>query len=88
MASSVIRKAWFSWSQAANGVNYAVPPSGVGPPQKSEATFLASLAPWLQPGTRTTQAAGAVTVGNVVSSTPAAGATVPAGTPIAYVVAI
>jgi hypothetical protein len=42
----------------------------------------------LNPGTRTTQAAGAVTVGNVVSSTPAAGTYQPYGTPIAYIVAI
>jgi hypothetical protein len=88
MASYVIRKAWFGWTPAANGVNAIVPPSGVGPPQKSEAAFLASLGPWLVPGTRTTQAAGAVTAGNVVSSTPAAGASAPAGTAVAYIVAV
>jgi hypothetical protein len=86
MASNVIRKAWFSRPNV--GVLATVPPSGVGPPQKSEATFLASLAPWFVPGARTTQAAGTVTVGNVVSSTPAGGTTQAAGTAVAYVVAV
>lgn len=88
MASVVIRRNWFGRTQANNGVNAVVPPSGVGPPQKSEAVFLASLGPWLVAGTRTTQAAGAVTAGNVVSSTPAAGTSQPAGTAIAYIVAV
>jgi hypothetical protein len=86
MASVVIRKAWFS--RPSVGTVAKVPPSGVGPPQVSEAAFLASLAPWLQAGTRTTQAAGAVTAGNVVSSTPAAAANANAGTAIAYIVAV
>jgi hypothetical protein len=87
MASYLIRKGWFSWPGASAGMTAVVPPSGVGPPQKSEAVWLASLG-MLNPGTRTTQAAGAVTVGNVVSSTPAAGTYQPYGTPIAYIVAI
>ena len=85
MASIVIRKAWFGRPSA----NVAkVPASGVGPPQVSEAAFLASLAPQFVAGTRTTQAAGAVTAGNVVSSTPAAAASANQGTPVAYVVAV
>lgn len=85
MASVVIRKAWFSRPNV--GVLATVPPSGSGA-QTSEAAWLAKLSPWFNPGTRTTQAAGAVLAGNVVSSTPAAGTTQAAGTPIAYVVAV
>jgi beta-lactam-binding protein with PASTA domain len=86
MASNVIRKAWFTWPS----VNVMkVPASGVGPPQVSEAQWLANLAAaGLRPGTRTTQAAGAVTVGNVVSSTPAAGANANQGATVAYLVSI
>lgn len=86
MASVVIRKVWFS-RPSVNVMK--VPTSGVGPPQVSEAAFLDSLgAAGLRPGTRTTQAAGAVTVGNVVSSTPAAGANANQGAQIAYLVSI
>jgi len=86
MPSLVIRKAWFGWP-AANVMK--VPASGVGPPQVSEAQFLANLSVLgLKPGTRTTQAAGAVTAGNVVSSTPAAGANANQGSSVAYVVAV
>ena len=87
MASYAIRKGWFGWGAASQGMTAVVPPSGVGPPQKTEAQFLASLGP-LVPGTRTTQAAGAVLAGNVVSSTPAAGTTQPYNTAIAYIVAV
>lgn len=84
MASSVIRKAWFS-RPSANVMK--VPASGVGPPQVSEADFLASLlGAGLRAGTRTTQAAGAVTSGNVVSSTPAGGANANQGSAVAYLV--
>lgn len=86
MASVVIRKTWFSRPNV--GVLATVPTSGVGPPQKSEATWKAGLAPWLQAGTRTTQAAGAVTVGNVVSSTPPGGTTQAAGSKIDYLVSV
>lgn len=86
MASVVIRNAWFS--RPTVGVNAKVGPSGVGPPQTSEAAFLAGLGPWLQAGTRTTQAAGAVLAGNVVSSVPAAAANAPAGTKVAYLVSV
>lgn len=85
MASNVIRRAWFSWPAK---LQIKVPPSGVGPPQVSEANWLASLGGNLTPGTRTTTPAGAVTVGNVVSSNPAAGTTQNAGTAVAYVVAV
>lgn len=84
MASVVIRNTWFS--RPAVGVTAKVGPSGVGPPQTSEAQWLQNLAPWLRPGARTTQAPGAVTVGNVVSSTPAAGTTQNVGAAIAYLV--
>jgi beta-lactam-binding protein with PASTA domain len=86
MASSVIRRAWFG---RATANTMKVPPSGVGPPQVSEADFLLSLTGMgLKAGTRTTQAAGAVTVGNVVSSTPAAGANALQGSSVAYLVSI
>ena len=90
MASVVIRRAWFSWPApgAGAGTVVKVPPSGVGPPQVSEAAWLASLGPWLLPGTRTTQAAGAVTAGNVVSSVPAAGANSSPGATVTYIVAV
>lgn len=86
MASYAIRKTWFTWP--ATGVQAKVGPSGVGPPQTSEAAFLTALGPWLQAGTRTTQAAGAVLAGNVVSSVPAAAANAPAGTKVAYLVSV
>jgi len=86
MASYAIRKAWFTWPST--GIASKVPPSGAIVPQVSEAQFLGNLAPFLKPGTRTTQAAGAVTVGNVVSSTPAGGTTQPLGTAVAYLVSI
>ena len=86
MASTVIRKAWLS---RASSNTMKVPPSGVGPPQVSEADFLTGLAALgLKAGTRTTQAAGAVTAGNVVSSTPAAGANAAQGSSVAYLVSI
>jgi beta-lactam-binding protein with PASTA domain len=87
MASRAIRAAWFSWP--ANAMTGTVPASGAIVPQVSEAKFKSNLAgSLLIPGTRTTQAAGAVTVGNVVSSTPAAGTSQPAGTPVAYLVSV
>jgi hypothetical protein len=87
MASRAIRAAWFSWP--ANAVNVYVPTSGVGPPQVPEATFLNNLsANFLKPGTRTTQAAGAVLAGNVVSSTPAGGSTTTPQTAVAYLVSV
>ena len=86
MASKVIRRVWFG-RPTTNTVN--VPTSGVGPPQFSEADFVNGLAArGLKAGTRTTQAAGAVTVGNVVSSTPAAAAPVAQGSSVAYLVSI
>ena len=85
MASSVIRKTWFSWP--ATGVVAKVPLSGAGNPI-SEAAWIAQLSPWLQPGTRTTTPAGAVLAGNVASSTPAGGANANAGSSVAYVVAV
>lgn len=90
MASVVIRRAWFGRPAPGPGAGTVVkvPPSGVGPPQVSEAAFLASLAPWLQPGTRTTQAAGAVLAGNVVSSVPAAAANSSPGATVAYLVSV
>jgi beta-lactam-binding protein with PASTA domain len=86
MASSVIRRAWFG---RATANTMTVPPSGVGPPQVSEAQFLTTLAGLgLKAGTRTTQAAGAVLAGNVVSSTPAGGATALQGSSVAYLVSV
>ena len=86
MASSVIRKAWFG---RASANTMKVPPSGVGPPQVSEADWLLSMAGLgLKPGTRTTQAAGAVLAGNVVSSVPAAGANALQGSTVTYLVSI
>ena len=88
MASVVIRRAWFNRTQANNGVNVKVPLSGAITPQVSEAAFVGSLAPFLTPGARTTQAAGAVTAGNVVSSTPAGGAAAALGSSVAYLVSV
>lgn len=90
MASVVIRKAWFGRPGPGPGAGTVVkvPPSGVGPPQVAEQAWLDSLAPWLSPGTRTTQAAGAVLAGNVVSSVPAAGGNSSPGAKIAYLVSV
>jgi hypothetical protein len=87
MASVVIRKAWFS--RPSVGVLATVPASFANASaQVSEAAWLASLAPWLNPGTRSTSAAGGATVGNVVSSNPAGLTTQAAGTAPAYVVRV
>jgi hypothetical protein len=90
MASVVIRRAWFGRPAPGPGAGIVVkvPVTGAVTPQVSEAAFTQSLAPYLTPGTRTTQAAGAVTVGNVVSSTPAGGATAPVGSAVAYLVSV
>jgi hypothetical protein len=87
MASRAIRAAWFAWPTVA--FKGSVPTSGVGPPQVSEAQFLQNLAQnYLTAGTRTTQAAGAVLAGNVVSSVPAAGTSQTPGTSVAYLVSV
>lgn len=86
MASVVIRKAWFSRPDV--GVNAVVPSNFAQAEQVPEAAWLASLSPWLNPGTRTTTAAGGATVGNVASSTPAGGTSQQAGTSVAYVVRV
>jgi hypothetical protein len=87
MASVVIRKTWFS--RPSIGVLAVVPANYANAvAQVTEAAWLAGLAPWLNPGTRTPTAAGGATVGNVASSTPAGLTTQQAGLPIAYVVRV
>lgn len=81
MASVVIRRAWFGRVVPEMKAKVPVSASGV-----TEAQFLASLAPFLMPGTRNT--ASGAPVGNVASSVPAAGTTQNAGTAIAYTVNI
>ena len=86
MASVVIRKAWFGRPNV--GVLAKVPDSKANAADVSEAAFKASLAPWLQEGTRTTIATGTAIVGNVASSTPLGGTTQAAGTKVDYVVRV